>query len=303
VTGAGGFIGGHVAEAFETAGRRVVRLGHSLDALTRPTSAALAGPIKAEVLLRASALFGPPAIVVHTAGGSSVAASVSDPAADFDRTVGSLNAVLDFIDQHAPSVRLVFLSSAAVYGSSDAAVISEGAPLNPISPYGQHKKLAEDMIKERAAIRNLDATILRLFSVYGPGNRKQLFWDVANRLSKRPKRLELAGSGQEARDFLYIDDAVRLVRILADLTRGDAPLVVNGGSGVGQTVREVAQALCRSLQLDVEVAFTGAPRAGDPARMISDVSLAKKVGFSPDVSFEAGVQRLADWVRGEIFES
>lgn len=302
MTGAGGFIGGHVAAAFEGAGRRVVRFGRHLDGASDDSEAGrgFAGPIDAEVLSRAAAIVGPPATVVHAAGGSSVAASVANPAADFERTVGTLGAVLDFLDRHASAARLIFLSSAAVYGSADAEPISEEAPLRPISPYGLHKKLAEDLIRDRAKLRNFDATILRLFSVYGPGNRKQLFWDVANRLWKGPKKLELSGSGNEARDFLYIDDAVGIVRTLADAKRGDAPLVVNGGSGTAVTVREAAEALCRSLELETEIVFTGEQRAGDPTRMIANPSLALSLGFSPRVPFDMGVQRFADWAREAI---
>lgn len=303
VTGAGGFIGAHAAASFEGAGRRVVRFGRHLGVTSGQASARnFDGPVDMETLSRVAATFGPPAILVHAAGGSSVAASVANPAADFERTVGSLRAVLDFLGQNAPEARLVFLSSAAVYGSVGVAPIVEGSPLRPISPYGMNKKLAEDLIHERARQRGLDATILRLFSVYGPGNRKQLLWDVANRLRADPKTLELSGTGDEARDFLYIDDAVRLIRILAERAPGQAPLVVNGGSGTAVTVREAAEALCRALGAKTRIVFTGAQRAGDPVRMISDQSLAQSLGFVPSVSFDAGVRRYADWASKAISE-
>ncbi len=305
VTGAGGFLGRHVSAGFEAVGWRAVRLGHGLNCASDESKAGLSveGPVDAQALSRAAALAGAPAVIVHAAGGSSVAASVADPATDFERTMGSLCAVLDFMRRQAPQARLVFLSSAAVYGSSGLDAISERTPLNPISPYGLHKKLAEDMIQGWARLWNLDAAILRLFSVYGPGNRKQLFWDIANRVHAAPKRLELSGSGDEVRDFLYVDDAVEIIRTLAEAKPGDAPVIVNGGSGTAVGIRRAAEALCRCMGVETEIVFTGNARAGDPARMISDPSFARSLGFAPKVSFDAGVRQLAEWVRGAIGEA
>ena len=298
VTGAGGFIGAKVAAEFEVMGRVVIRIGHHIGG-HGAAARNVVGSIDTEALVRAASIGGPPALIVHAAGGSSVAASVADPNRDFERTVGSLTSVLDFIDRQASNARLIFLSSAAVYGSAGTAPIPEEAPLHPISPYGHHKKVCEDLILERVRAGALDATILRLFSVYGPGNRKQLFWDVANRLCSHPRTLELAGTGEEARDFLYIDDTVALIRLLAE--RGEpSPLVVNGGSGVAVTVREAAETLSFALKVPTQIVFTGVERAGDPSRMICDPALARMLGFAPRVSFPHGVQRFAEWAKGAI---
>jgi UDP-glucose 4-epimerase len=99
------------------------------------------------------------------------------------------------------------------------------------------------------------------------------------------------------RDFLYIDDAVRLIALLARLERGSAPFVVNGGTGVAVTVKEVAEALCREVGAKAEIAFSGAERTGDPQRLVADPALAAKIGFSPEVPFAAGVARLSTWVQ------
>jgi UDP-glucose 4-epimerase len=303
VTGAGGFIGAKVACGFGAAGRRVVRLGHGLGEQSKAHSAySIDGPIGFDALAHAASLAGTPALVIHAAGGSSVAASVADPSRDFERTVGSLNAVLQFIDRQASDARLIFLSSAAVYGSTGDAPIPEDTPLRPISPYGHHKKVCEDLVLERARAGTLDAIVVRLFSVYGPGNRKQLFWDVARRLSGNPRTLELAGTGTEARDFLYIDDAVALIRLLSEQERGSSPFVLNGGSGSAVTVREAAETLRRALGAETKIVFTGAQRVGDPSRMVCDTTLARTLGFAPRVPFATGVERFAEWAGEAILE-
>ncbi len=302
VTGAGGFIGRHVASAFLRRGWRVGGFGYhappadvALDLLSPQEW--LIGPVGRDTLARAARETGRPEIVIHAAGGATVGASLGDPAEDFARNVESTRESLAFLRSHAPEARFVFLSSAAVYGAVDDAYIEEDAPYAPVSPYGEHKRLAEELIVEASAAWDLDAAIGRFFSVYGPGNRKQLVWDAASRLAAGARQLTLAGTGDETRDFLYVDDAVRMIGILSGLERAAVPDVVNCGGGVAVTVREAVERLCSALDVEAEIVFTGVERTGDPKRLVSRPTLANRLGFSPTISLAEGLGRYARWVR------
>ena len=290
VTGAAGFLGGAVAGAFVRAGWRVASFDRS------PGWAAgcahwTTGDIHRGALAAAAAETGPPDLVFHAAGGGSVGASVADPEGDFARTVLSLRETLAFLQAHAPGARLIYPSSAAVYGAASAAPLAETSPLGPISPYGRHKVQAEAEI----AAAGLHAVILRYFSLYGPGLRKQLLWDLARRLAARPAQLELSGTGGELRDFLYVDDAVRLVGLAASLDPADRPLILNGGRGEAVQVRQAAETLSRAFGGDVAIGFSGETRAGDPAALVADVSRARSLGFEPQIGFETGASLFARW--------
>ncbi len=290
VTGAAGFLGGAVAQALVGAGWRVAGFDVA-PGWGEGCAHWITGEVHRDALARAAAEIGLPELVFHAAGGSSVGASVADPEADFARTVLSVRETLAFLNAAAAGARLIYPSSAAVYGAASAGPLAEDAPLEPISPYGRHKLQAEAEI----AAAGVEAAILRFFSLYGPGLRKQLLWDLARRLAAGPRRLELAGTGEERRDFLYIDDAVRLVGLAMGARLSGAPLVLNGGRGEAVTVRQAAETLARALGSDAAIGFSGQTRAGDPAALAADVSAAKALGFSPQASFEDGVRRYARW--------
>lgn len=268
VTGAGGFLGGAFAHALAQEGWRVAALRRG-DSLT----AALAA-------------LGPPELVFHAAGGASVGASLADPAADRADTLGTLEALLALLKAEAPGARLVYPSSAAVYGEAGPGPIPETAPLAPVSPYGAHKVEAEAMI----TASGLDAVIIRYFSVYGPGLKKQLIWELMNRLAARPAEIALSGSGEEVRDFLYVDDALSLARLTADAALGPGPLILNGGSGVGHTIREVTETLVQAMGADAAIRFTGEVRAGDPRSLVADMTRAGRLGFAPRIALAQGLK-------------
>ena len=290
VTGAAGFLGAAVAAALVRAGWRVAGFD-LMPGWAGGCAHWFAGEVGRAPLARAASEIGTPELVFHAAGGSSVGASVADPETDFARTVLSLREALAFLDADAPNARLIYPSSAAVYGTASAGPLGEASPLQPISPYGRHKLQAEAEIAEAKG----DAVILRFFSLYGPGLRKQLLWDLAQRLALKPERLELSGAGAELRDFLYVDDAVRLVGLAAEVPVAAGPLIVNGGRGEAVTVRHVAETLAGAIGSDARIGFSGETRPGDPAALVADISRARALGFEPQVDLEEGARRFARW--------
>ncbi len=296
VTGAGGFLGAAAAAALRRAGWRVAGIGHRPQVGAPPEGCWIEGDVEAVRLGEALGAMGPPELVIHAAGGASVAASVTDPEGDRRRSLGSLQALLGFLRSEAPQARLVFPSSAAVYGQAEGA-LTEDRPLQPVSPYGRHKAEAEALIAQAATNWGLDAVIVRFFSAYGPGLRKQLLWELGRRLASGEDEVVLAGSGQETRDFIHVDDAVDLMLGCAALSRGPAPLTLNGGTGAGITVREAGELLARALGATARIGFSGEPRTGDPVSLVADTRRASEIGFAAQVPFADGIRRYAAWLK------
>jgi UDP-glucose 4-epimerase len=241
---------------------------------------------------------GAPDAIIHCAGGASVARSLEDPAGDFERTVMSTLRVLDFMRTHAPGARLVFLSSAAVYGATNVEPLSEDLLKRPMSPYGEHKAMAEDHVHNSAAQFGLSATTLRLFSVYGPGLRKQLLWELSRRALAGEDPLTLFGTGEERRDFIAVEDAAELIARAAN-PAAQPPAVMNGGTGRATSVRELAEGLLAALGSEADVRFNGETKAGDPTTLVADTSRAHAFGFTPAVTLEQGLADYAAWARRE----
>lgn len=290
VAGANGAIGRVVAGQLSTAGWRVAGIGHGPPDWPGPQPIDLwrAGDISPSQLTLVADRIGPPDLVINLAGGSAVGASLKDPAGDFDRTVTTSIHLLDFIRTRAPNARLVAASSAAVYGDRHAGPIGEDAETNPISPYGHHKLLMEQALAFWGRAFGVSSVIVRLFSVYGVGLRKQMIFDLCARLAAAPERVLIWGTGEETRDWLNIRDAARLLIDIAAFASPDAP-IYNGCTGQPRSVGEMASLLSATWGLGAEIAFDGIVRAGDPRHLVGDASRLASTGFQPGVSLEAGL--------------
>src|SRR5262249_37393964 len=152
---------------------------------------------------------------------------------------------LEWLRNSAPECLVVVASSAAVYGADHPGPIAEDANLAPISPYGHHKLMMEQLCKSYALSFGMRSLIVRLFSAYGPNLRKQLLWDACSRLSHGGQTLTLGGTGDEMRDWTDVRDVVRLLAYLAEPPPGAHYHVINGGSGRATRVADIADMLVR----------------------------------------------------------
>ena len=270
VTGGAGFIGSAVARALASAGHEVHIAGTSYarDSL-------------------AAANLGSFDLVVHCAGGSSVGASVADPAGDHAKTVPPFQRVLEAAK--AQGARVLLLSSGAVYGLATVLPTPETAAIAPVSPYGVHKRRCEELCEQSGAA----CVVVRLFSVYGPGLRKQLLWDACSKA--RAGEPVFGGTGDEQRDWLHVEDAAALIVRAAEEASVRVP-VFNGGSGVGVSVRDVVGQICRELGAPAP-RFTGVVREGDPMRFIADITRARALGWAPRIALADGISQVVRWFR------
>jgi UDP-glucose 4-epimerase len=292
VTGGAGFIGRHVSKHFRSRGRRVIGIGHG----EADAEAGLSRWLSGDVVRDALTSFAEPIdIIVHCAGSGLVGNSFRDPDAEFRKGVGAAVEVLDFARRQAARPRIIVLSSAAVYGIVEHLPITEDAPLDPISPYGRSKLAIEQRCTQAGREDGLEIVIVRLFSVYGPGLRKQLFWDACRKFSRHDGRF--SGNGNERRDWLHVDDAVRLIEAAAENASSAVP-IVNGGSGTSLMVRDALAKLRGLWSTSVPaLTFSGEARQGDPPGYEADIARARAMDWVPRQCFAGGLADYVAWAR------
>jgi len=298
VTGAFGFIGRNVARHFANGGWVVVGMGHG--SWTREEwrqwgiSVWHTTDITPDALLTYA---GSPDVVIHCAGSGSVGFSMTHPLQDFQRTVVTAIAVLEFVRLHAPRAHVVLPSSAGVYGMIETLPISESVLRAPVSPYGVHKKLSEDICKSYVDHFGLTVTVLRLFSVFGAGLEKQLLWDACNKITRGD--YTFFGSGNELRDWIHVSDVASLMEHAVVHSSGKYS-VYNGATGIGVSVAEVLKFLFAKLGASSLPSFSGIAKPGDPAGYVADINRAMSLNWQPVMPWQDGMAAYAEWFRKTI---
>lgn len=304
VTGAHGFIGRHLSQYLALCGWRVAGIGHGAWAQNEARAWGvdywLNGGVGIANLVQLQREWGIPEVVFHLAGGSSVGGALANPLEDFRRTVVSTSELLEWLRVNARAARLVAVSSAAVYGASHDGLITETARTTPFSTYGAHKLMMEDLCRSYATNYGLNVVFPRLFSVYGCGLKKQLLWDLCEKLATG-KSVELGGSGEEPRDWIEVRDVVRGLHSVSQIASAEAPSI-NIASGQGNTVREVALTVATSWAASGAstpvVSFNGRSRPGDPFSLVADVSRMRSLGISTTIPVSQGVADYVAWYQG-----
>ena len=305
ITGAKGFIGQHLAKHYAINGNVVFGLGYGYgqNAINEANlSAWLEGEISRFNLTRLRLLHGSPDLVVHLAGGSSVSASIANPHEDFSRTIISTVELLEWLRLESPVTRLIAVSSAAVYGSGHTGLISETAVIQPISPYGYHKYMMEQLCSSYGNCYSLNCAIVRPFSVYGPGLHRQLLWDICRHIHNESSRIELSGSGNELRDFIHVLDLLKAIDIVADLTSSAVP-IFNVSSGIAISVRDISEMVINALtqsKWNYELIFNGKVKIGDPISLAGDIKRIQSYGFKSSHMLEQGIIEYVCWFREYI---
>ena len=291
VTGGAGFIGSHIVEELLAAGHEV----SVVDNLQTGSEAWLpAGVAFYRISILDEALCdvmaeAAPEYVIHQAAQVNVARSVEDSAWDAQvNIVGSLR-LLEACRKHGVR-KVIYASSAAVYGEPRALPLVEDHPVAPLSPYGVSKHTVEHYLEVYRRLYGLNYTVLRYANVYGPRQDAQGEGGVVAIFTYRIVRglgVTIDGSGEQTRDLVYVGDVAR-ANVLA-LTAGDGE-ILNVSMGVETSVNRLLAAIEEAVGRRAEVRH-GPPRPGDIVRSVLANGRARRVlGWEPRVSLAEGLQ-------------
>lgn len=299
VTGVAGFIGSRIAGALVGRGHRVF----GVDNLSDGNLDAVPNDCEFEILDLADteALATLPRscdAVLHLAGQASGEKSFHHPHVDLDSNIRTTINLLDY--SRAVGVRkFLYASTMGVYGDCPSVVAKETSAIRPLSPYGISKLAAEQHV--RINRRYFDCTSLRMFNVYGPGQRlgeeRQGMLRIYVGQAMSRKKIVVKGSLTRVRDFIHIRD-IEDVWVRALETTRELPESLNAGTGTATSVSKVLEILVGLLPGTAVEVRENTP--GDQSGIVADTSqLFRALGDFQFVDLESGLREYVDWAKGQ----
>ena len=299
VTGGAGFIGSNLVHALLARGDRVrvfddLSSGRAVNLEdVRSDIEVMDGDVR-DAGAVARAVDGA-TVVFHQAAIPSVARSVADPMSSNDVNVtGTLNVLVAARD--AAVERVVYASSAAVYGNADVLPLHEGMPTRPASPYGVSKLAGERYLEAFTLTYGLPTVALRYLNVFGP--RQNARSEYASAI---PRFISctlggdaptIFGDGEQARDFVFVDDVVQANLLAAEASAPAWGRAFNVGRGERRTVNELLDAVRMLVPGEHPEPVHAPPRPGEVRDSWSNINAAHEVlGYEPAVAFEEGLRR------------
>ncbi|NJE10562.1 SDR family oxidoreductase [Thermococcus sp. MAR1] len=294
VTGGAGFIGSHIAWELSKDNEVIVidNLYTGKEENVPPGAKLVQADIRdyesiAELISHADYVF-------HEAAQVSVVESVRDPIFTEEvNVIGTLNILKALLEGHG---KLVFASSAAVYGDNPNLPLKESERPKPLSPYGVTKAAAEEYLRVFNELYGVPTVALRYFNVFGPRQSANQYAGVISIFINRALKNEplvIFGDGKQTRDFIYVKDVVR-ANILAAESRRSNGKVFNVATGRQTTILELAMKIIEITGANSSVLFDK-PRPGDIRHSLADISEIKGLGFEPKFSLEEGLKKTVEW--------
>ena len=301
VTGGCGYIGSHVARAFKQHGDQVILLDREYRVHTmKGMDSFVANDYASPVALSAMVMYEPD-VIVHCAGTSLVGPSVTDPGEYYDNNVAKTIAMLNVIKDMPKKPVILFSSSASVYGEPETFPITEDAPVQPISPYGQTKAMIEHILNDYSRAYGIHSVCFRYFNAAGaepftydlgqePGATHIIARALEASIAKKPFVINgghfSTDDGTCVRDYIHVWDLasahIQAVSFLLDDYPQPGAYRFNLSTNTGVSNREIAEYVRRKYGLDY---IFGPMRAGDPATLIASAAKAKEVlGWQPQYS-------------------
>jgi UDP-glucose 4-epimerase len=298
VTGGAGFIGSNLVQLLVESGHDVVVLdnfssGHAENLQQFSAVRVIDGDVRDDRAVRGA--FEGCEIAFHLAASVGNARSISEPVQDSEINVLGTLRVLEAARHHGVR-KVVFSSSAGIFGELKTLPIREDHPVEPDSPYGASKLGAEKLCLAYAKLYPLECVSLRYFNVYGQNQRYDAYGNVipifAHRmLQGRP--VTIFGDGEQTRDFVNVRDVAQ-ANYRAGMTRGLSG-AFNIGSGTRISINDLARLMFETAGRDPAIEYA-APRAGDVRHSLADIAAARAAfGFEPGVDLPSGMSEYLEW--------
>lgn len=305
VTGAAGFIGSRLAEQLVNRGWEVTGIDSFTDfyapSIKEGNLAELRGSgrfqLVREDLCEADlpALLGGADAVFHQAAQAGVRSSWGT---EFEHyTAANVLATQKLLEacRERSIGRVVLASSSSVYGDTDDLPVTEESPTRPFSPYGVTKLAAEHLGRLYRRNFGLSTVGLRYFTVYGPRQRPDMAFHRVIRALLGGAEMRIFGSGEQTRDFTYVDDVVRANILAAEAAEPSEVYNVGGGARVSlnRTIEMIESAAGEKLRRKTE-----GRQKGDVKDTWSDGErAARELGFRPEVPIDEGLARMVEWMK------
>ncbi len=294
VTGGAGFIGSHLVDRLVEDGLDVTVIDNlhagKLENLenARDKITFIKGDVRdAELLKRAIA---DADIVFHIGANASVPYSVENPRYDFEtNALGTFN-ILD-ASVNSDVKKVVYASTAAVYGEPEYIPIDEKHPLRPISPYGASKLAGESVGMAFKEAYGLNFASIRIFNTYGPRQPRYVMYDFIMKLKRDSSKLDVLGTGEQMRDYCHVSDMVDVFMLVTEKGEG----IYNAAGGVPTPIRELAELMVSEMSPGAEIQYGGKTWKGDINTLIADITKLKNLGFAPKVDIRSGIKMMIEW--------
>lgn len=288
ITGAKGFIGSHL-------GNKLFELGHDVlgvdDGSNSSTNEIKFDILKDDFVNLHVAYFD---VVYHLAASINVDESIEKPFEYFDNNSYKTLAFLETLKRYNKDCKFIYASSAEVYGSARTEKMTEDHLLDPLSPYAVSKLAAEQMCKNYAQLYSMDITVVRNFNTFGEYQRGGVYGGVIAKfahLAKEGKDLPIYGSGEQMRDYMYIDQAISGY-VLALETK--LPTIVNFGSGKPIKIIDIANYIAKKFNVKV---VHEKSRPNEIMRLEADISRAKQYGYRVETDFWANLESYLEFIK------
>ncbi len=297
VTGAGGFLGGHLLRALNAGGIKPFaalmpgeKTPEDADAVWLRTD--LADSRAAEELVHASN----PHVVVHLAARLGSARSWSFASEAIETNLMATHRLMQALGVLAPELRrLVLIGSGEEYGNAASLPATEDTPTDPVSPYSASKAAAAGLALLYHKLFKLPVTILRPFIVYGPGQSGTMMLPQLIASALRGEDFPMT-PGEQTRDYLYVEDAVKgiLAAMTAECVDGQ---IFNICTGIERSVRSVAELVMDMMKPDMRILFGALPYRDNEVRRLfgSPEKARQQLGWFPETELESGLQRTIEW--------
>lgn len=296
ITGSKGFLGSNIAKHFKNLGYKTYGIGHGGLSVDESKEIGLDYWKKDDVSIKSILEFEQTFdAIVHCGGSGSVGFSIEHPYEDFKKTVDGTLEILEYMRVYNLNAHLIYPSSPAVQGEHPDTPIQEDYIGKPSSPYGYHKKIAEDLCQSYSEKYNLKVSVIRLFSVYGNGLKKQLLWDACHKIKNSDSQVIFWGTGAETRDFVHIDDVFLLVDVL--LKQDEKFILINGGSGIKFSIKYVVEMIRDLMNPLVGIIFNNQANIGNPIYYWADTQKLQKYGFKANRNLEQEIKSYVEWVK------